>query len=63
MHSSTPSFAEEQMLLLLEQPVEILNFLKHSYSYITQFLRSGRLFKMAIYQPFALPLVMPQPGF
>ena len=32
-------------------------------SYITQFLRSGRLFKLAIYQPFAVPLVMPQPWF
>ena len=32
-------------------------------SYITQFLRSWRLLKMAIYQPFAMPLVMPQPWF
>ena len=42
---------------------DILNFLEQSCSYITQFLRSGRLFKMATYQPFAMPLVMPQPGF
>ena len=32
-------------------------------SYITQFLRSRRLIKMAIYQPLAMPLVMPQPWF
>ena len=32
-------------------------------SYITQFLRSRRLFKMGIYQPYVMPLVMPQPGF
>ena len=63
MHSSTPSFTEEQMLFLLEQPVVILTFLEQFCSYITQFLRSGRLFKMAIYQSFAMPLVMPQPGF
>ena len=32
-------------------------------SYITQFLRSRRLFNMAIYQPFVMLLVMSQPGF
>ena len=57
-----PSFTEEQILFLLQR-VDILNFLEQSCSYIPQFLRSGRLLKMAIYQPFAMPLVMPQPGF
>ena len=62
MHSSTPSFTEEQILFLLPR-ADILNFHEQSCSYITQFLRSGRLFKMAIYQPFSTPLVMAQPGF
>ena len=61
MHSPTPSFAEEQILFLLQR-VDILNFLEPSFSCITQFLRSGRLSKMAIYQPFTMPIVMPQPG-
>ena len=55
MHSPTPSFTEEQILFLLQR-VDIFYFLKHSCSYITQFIRSGRLFKMAI-------VVMSQPGF
>ena len=49
--------------MFLLQREDILKFLEQSCSYITQFLRSGRLFKMAIYQPFAMPLLMPQPGF
>ena len=43
--------------------MDILNFLEPSFSCITQFLRSGRLSKMAIYQPLTMPFVMPQPGF
>ena len=34
-----------------------------AHIYNTQFLRSRRLFNMAIYQPFVMLLVMPQPGF
>ena len=58
MHSPTPSCTEEQILVLF-QVVDILYFLEQSCSYITHFLRSGRSFKMALYQPFAKLLVMP----
>ena len=61
MHSPTPSFTQEQIMFVLQR-VDIY-FLEQSCSYITQFLRSGRLFKTAIYQPFAMPLVVSQPVF
>ena len=62
MHSPIPSFTEDQILFLLQR-VDILHFLEQSCSYIIQFLRSGSVFKMAIYQLFTMPFVMPQPGF
>ena len=56
MHNPTPSFAEEQILFsplnktLIKQlqSVDILHFLKQSYSYIIKFLRSGHLLKMSM---------------
>ena len=62
MHSPTPSFTEEQILFLLQR-LDNSNCLEQSCSYFFQFLRSGRVFKMAIYKSFAMPLIMPQPGF
>ena len=62
MHSPTPSFTGEQILFLLQR-ADNFNFPEQPRSYITLFLRSGSVFKMAIYQPFAMPYIMSQPGF